>query len=144
MEIRFAEKRDAETLSKLNYEFNGVKKSIESVACSIENNKQETIAVAVKNDEVVGFLCAQKMTSFCYDESYVEFTELYVEAQHRRKGIAGRLIEFLEDYFFALGIKSFRLLTGEANKNARVLYEQKGFNKTDELLYRKELNDRER
>lgn len=144
MEIRFAEKRDAEALSKLNYEFNGVKKDAESVAYSLENNKQEIIAVAVKNDEVVGFLCAQKMTSFCYDDSYAEFTELYVEAQHRQKGIAGKLIEFMEKYFFALGIKSLCLLTGEANKNARALYEQKGFNKTDELLYRKNLNDTER
>ena len=144
MEIRFAEKRDAEALAKLNYEFNGIKKDAENVAYSLENNKQEIIAVAEKNDEVVGFLCAQKMTSFCYDESYAEFTELYVEAQHRHKGIAGRLIEFLEEYFFTLGIKSLCLLTGEANKNARVLYEQKGFNKTDELLYRKNLNDSER
>jgi GNAT superfamily N-acetyltransferase len=56
------------------------------------NKSTELVAVAVNNDKIVGFACAQRFDSFCYNEPQAEITELYVEEAARKKGVATLLI----------------------------------------------------
>lgn len=137
IEYKLASAGDGEGLARLNYEFNGVDIGVENIARSLEKNKAESVAVASKNGKIAGFLCGQKIESFCYAAPYAELTELYVAPEERNKGIATGLIRFLEDYYAENGVKSFVIQTNASNTNAQGLYERLGYKKVMELLYRK-------
>ncbi len=137
IDFRLAAAGDCEGLARLNYEFNGVDVGAGKIALSLEKNGRESVAVAIKNDKIVGFLCGQLIESFCYGAPYAELTELYVVPKERNKGIATELIGFLEAHYASRGVRSFALQTSASNKNAQGLYEKLGYKKVTEILYRK-------
>lgn len=97
----------------------------------------ETVAIALVDEEPAGLLCGQKLRSMCYNEDYVELTELFVAEEFRRMGVASRLMEFLEAYYREQGIHSFQLFTGGENHAAQALYRRLGFFTTNEVFMRK-------
>jgi ribosomal protein S18 acetylase RimI-like enzyme len=137
--VRLATKNDAEELSRLNQEFNGGDRIHGSEIIESLNKSTELIAVAVINDKVVGFACAQSFKSFCYQELQAEITEMYVEEASRRKGIASSLISFLEGNLQARGVKNIKVLTGRENNSAIKTYEICNYVKDDELVLHKRL-----
>lgn len=71
--IRFATPDDATALAELNLAFNEVDRPVDRIRESLKQTQtvspdREIVAVAVCEDEVVGFACARASTSFCYDE----------------------------------------------------------------------------
>jgi ribosomal protein S18 acetylase RimI-like enzyme len=138
-DVRLATKNDAKELSRLNQEFNGGDRSHASEIIESLNKSTELIAVAVINDKVVGFACAQSFKSFCYQELQAEITEMYVEEASRRKGIASSLISFLEGNLQARGVKNIKVLTGRENNSAIKTYEICNYVKDDELVLHKRL-----
>lgn len=67
----------------------------------------------------------------------LKWVELFVDEQHRRKGIASRLMEYAESYYSDKNIGGFQLFTGGVNISAQRFYEHIGYSKTDEIMYRK-------
>lgn len=136
--IRLATAQDAPVLRILNDAFNGVEAARpERLRQCLRENPQETVALAFVGEEPAGFLCGQRLRSMCYDVDYVELTELYVAEEFRRRGVATRLMEFLEQAYRAQGIECFQLLTGADNAAAQALYKRLGFWQTPEIFMRK-------
>lgn len=136
--IRLARKDDAESLAKLNEEFNGVGVSLKHVTESIITGN-ELIAIAEYNDSIVGFACAQSYTSFCYNYVQGEITEMYVREPYRRKGIAKSLIAFLEERLKLQDVKTVKILTGISNEPAKRLYHSSGYVIKNEAVMQKKL-----
>ncbi len=140
MKIRVADVSDVDSLFELNKMFNGDEITTEKIiADSISNNKQETVFVAIVDNETVGFCCVQLFKSMCYDSNYVEITELFVEEECRNQGIATALMKYTEEYFLNRGIKGYQLFTGKYNEVAQAFYENIGYKKSNEIMYRKRL-----
>jgi ribosomal protein S18 acetylase RimI-like enzyme len=59
--------------------------------------------------------------------------------QHRRKGIATRLIKYAESYYSDKNIGGFQLFTGGENISAQRFYEHLSYSRTDEIMYRKRM-----
>ncbi|MFC3747742.1 GNAT family N-acetyltransferase [Paenibacillus sp. GCM10012306] len=137
--VRLATLHDAESLSRLNHEFNGGDQRSVSDIIKCLNSNNELVAVATIMDEVVGFACAQSMQSFCYNEAYGEITEMYVQESARRNGVATSLISFLEDQLHTRGVKTVKILTGRDNNPAIKTYELSGYVKDDEVMLKKKL-----
>ncbi len=132
--VRRANADDAAQLEQLNNEFNGAgQTSLENIKASLENNAQELVIVSEEDDVLVGFACLQIKKSFCYDDCMPEITELYVKADYRKRGIAGSLIGFAEDYCRRnLNAHKIELLTGENNTAAQTAYERMGYREDGE------------
>jgi len=129
--VRLVNENDAEKLFVLNEELQK-QKNINS----IESNKQEIIIMAEYNNKVVGFCCVQIMKSICYFTIHAEITELYVQEFYRRKGIATKLMKYIENFCYnEYGIKDFHLLTGGKNITAQKLYESLDYKFKDRKLY---------
>lgn len=138
MIIRRAVAQDASSLLRLNVAFNGPGNVSEaSIAASIRDNTQERVFVAEYDGQLIGFCCVQEFKSFCYDRNYVEITELFVDQAFRRKGVARRLVTYVEQQYFDQKIGGFQLFTGGANSTAQRFYENLGYTKSDEIMYRK-------
>lgn len=133
--IRLAAPEDAEQLFRLNEEFNGEgENTVENIRRSLAENRREVVVVAEGEGELAGFLCIQLKRSFCYRELKPEMTELFVNEKYRRRGFAGSLMAFGEEYcrerFSACG---FELLTGEDNLEAQALYAALGYGRDGEI-----------
>lgn len=140
--IRKAIISDAEELFRLNEDFNdkGVTQ-LSLLKKSLLNNDQEMVFVALVNNKIVGFCCVQIFKSMCYSKYYAEITELYIDKNFRRMGIAAKMFEFIEEYFKDENIGGYQLFTGEDNHVAQSFYEKQGYVKSSEIMYRKRLNE---
>ncbi|MHA7584219.1 GNAT family N-acetyltransferase [Paenibacillus vandeheii] len=138
MVIRWANANDAEDLLKLNDAFNGVGTSVDEVKDSLALS-DELIALAVINDQAVGFACAQYFKSFCYRGFQGEITEMYITQVARRRGLATLLISFIEDELRARGVTNMKILTGQRNEMAIKTYEKSNYARTEEVLLQKKL-----
>ncbi|MBO0991806.1 GNAT family N-acetyltransferase [Bacillus sp. SD088] len=140
VEIRLATANDAEELSILNQEFNGgARRPILKISESLMKNS-ELVAVAVRNNRLVGFACAQISTSFCYEDLFGEITEMYVKEIARHKGIATSLLEFLEKRLCAHGVKEIKILTGAKNVGAIRTYTKSNYITQDEVVFLKAID----
>ncbi|MDE6211090.1 MAG: GNAT family N-acetyltransferase [Clostridia bacterium] len=137
--IRLATPLDAQQLFLLNEEFNGKGVvTLDIIKERLENNKCEIIVVSEENGVVVGFVCAQVMISFCYSKTYAEITEVFVTKEHRRKGYASKMIEFIQDYCKEnFCVENFQLFTGRNNRKAKRLYKSLGYRRDNATLMRK-------
>lgn len=127
--VRIAAVSDAEQLCVLNEAFNGKgETTIENIRKSLLNNQQEVVIVDDENDILVGFVCVQLKKSFCYDEYMPEITEVYVNPDYRKRGIASKMITFAEDYCSKnYPLHKYELLTGKENIIAQSVYGKLGY-----------------
>ena len=133
--IRLATVNDAEQLDILNEEFNGRgETTLAGIRDSLLNNKQEIVVVAGEDNILVGFVCVQLKRSFCYNECTAEITEVYVKEEYRKRGIAGAMISYAEDYCHKnFSVHKFELLTGKSNFSAQSLYGRLGYEEDGEI-----------
>lgn len=140
-EVRAARPEDAEALVRLNRAFNGPSVSdAEAVRASIEQNRDEIVILATADGQGAGFCCARVMRSMCYPEPMAEITELYVDAEFRRQGLATRMIRRAEEICRERGAAEIHLLTGGENRPARAFYERMGYRLDKEVHYGKALD----
>lgn len=139
--IRTATLNDAEQLNILNIEFNGENEaSLENIKNSLMNNKSEAVIVSEEDGILVGFVCVQLKKSFCYDDFMPEITEVYVKPEYRKRGIAGQMISFAEDYCQKnYPLHKFELLTGKRNLIAQSVYQRLGYADDNEVHMSKRL-----
>ena len=140
--VRLANINDAQQLYELNKLFNGENtSSIENVNFSLLYNKNEVIIVDEKDNNLTGFICLQIKTSFCYEKSSAEITELYIKEEYRNKDIAKSLLHFTEKYCKEkLNINKVELITNKANIKAQSLYKKSGYAMQDHIHFIKKIN----
>src|SRR5262245_51848570 len=63
--------------------------------------------------------------------------ELYIREPHRRRGLAGRALAFVEDVCRALGVSALHLEVGRANTRAQAVYQKAGFEDRSNFLLTK-------
>lgn len=103
-QVRLATEKDAIALSLLNHQFNGGEKIDPEIIKESLHVGHELVVVAVVNEQVVGFACAQSFQSFCYTSSVGEITEMYVEEAARGMGLATSMISLLEGELLRRGV----------------------------------------
>ena len=136
--IRLALPSDAEALCRLNAAFNGGGlPDAGRIRRYLAQDHSEIVCIAEHDGCAVGFCCAQVTESVCYPGKTGEITELYVQPDARRLGIASALVRFAERQCVARGATELSLLTGRTNLAARALYESLGFSADDEVHYAK-------
>jgi GNAT superfamily N-acetyltransferase len=119
LEIRVATPEDAPELGRLNAAFNGVQEPPERLAARLADPKcVETPIIAQVEGRAVGFACLRLVPSLCYDPTYAELTELFVEEACRRRGIGQALVAYAEQLV---------LLTGLGNAQGQAFYRALGY-----------------
>lgn len=143
--IRLAKKEDAQQLLRLCNQFNGEgETSAAHIEQSILQNRQEIAVVAEEDGVLAGFVCVQMKKSLCYHAVSPEITEVFVCEEHRRKGLASKMIAFAEAYCMEQnGVRRFELQTGEENFAAQALYRSLGYYEENEILMEKAMGQTE-
>lgn len=143
--IRLASLEDARELARLNRLFNGPPGTSEDmVRRSLKENPREIVVVAepawTATSRLSGFICLQLKYSFCYQLPTAEVTEVFVEKDSRRQGLAGAMLRFGEEYARTnFQAEEFSLLTGEDNFLAQNLYKSLGYVREDEVMFAKSI-----
>ncbi len=86
-------------------------------------------AVARAQQRVIGGVAVGIMTEipiYIYDR-YAFIHDLAVAADHRRQGVATRLVQFATDWAAGNGVNQLRLMAAEPNAAARGLFSHLGF-----------------
>lgn len=137
--VRIATVNDAEHLYLLNDEFNGRgETTIDNIKDSLLNNKQEVVIVAEENNNLTGFVCVQLKKSFCYDDYMPEITEVYVQPEYRKKGVASAMIACAEQYCSNhYHLHKYELLTGNDNYIAQSVYNKLSYEEDGEMHFSK-------
>ncbi|NJJ41534.1 GNAT family N-acetyltransferase [Paenibacillus apii] len=61
------------------------------------------------------------------DEDHVELKRFFVEPEYRNKGIAGKIVQRLEEEAASLGYKGIKLETGDLQTEAVGFYKKNGY-----------------
>jgi ribosomal protein S18 acetylase RimI-like enzyme len=130
--IEPAREIDAQALARLFMEFNHPYREVlvtpEQVMKRLARcEKTETTYVARVNDNVVGLICLRIVPNMSDDEPYAEITDLFVEEQSRRLGVAQQLIVHAEEVARLSGAQSLVVITGVGNDAAQSLYRKCDF-----------------
>ena len=85
---------------------------------------------------MVGFLCSQALRSLCYDEPWVEITELYVVPAHRGRGAGRALVGAAMRRAQEAGASEVVLRTNARNSAAQNLFARIGLEAAPQLVFR--------
>jgi len=88
----------------------------------ILKNTKDTIFVAAKGDEVIGYIHGSPY-ELLFKDSLVNILGLVVNGQHRNLGVGGSLIEKLEGWAKESGFSGVRLVSGADRLDAHKFYE---------------------
>jgi len=125
--VREATEDDAQVLAELNTVFNGVRRSTAEIQHAMKAAApQEDTLLAEESGTVVGFLCYQALHSLCYDEPWVEITELYVVPAQRGHGAGKALVEAAMSRAQEAGASELVVRTNVRNSAAQNLCTQMG------------------
>lgn len=97
------------------------------------------ILVAVENDEILGGLTAYEFVKYKSEETEMFLYEIGVEERHRRKGVAGKLLEGLRKICAEKNISTIFVATEIGNEAARKFYEKTGGKFENAALYTYEI-----
>ena len=139
--IRVATKVDIQGLARLNSIFNDVDETAEAISSRLDDPAcAEIPIVAVTENQVVGFAGLRIVPNIFYPGAHAEITELFVEEQHRRQGIASALMRYAEEIAQSRSAKEIVLHTSEDNQAARKFYAAMGYEEWELVLGRELTN----
>lgn len=141
--IRLANSNDAAELYRLNSEFNDPEEAdIEYIEDMLESNSQEFVVVSENLEKHIlnGYICVQLKRSMAHSCIMPEMTEVFVQEEYRRQGIAKEMIAFAELYIKSCyPVKKLELLTRKDNFIGQALYRNSGFSEDIEMHMSKKL-----
>ncbi len=131
-EIRRAGAGDAAKVARLLHDFNSeYDEPTPSVPVLAERLGEllgdGAITVLLAGDPPLGFALFRLRPSLWAKASDTYLEELYVVPEHRRQGIGRALLEASIEAAREARANHFELTTGETDKEARALYESRGF-----------------
>ena len=98
----------------------------------LTNTKSVIIKATEPSGEIVGNIIGTTKREICI--SVGRIFSLCVLDVYRKKGIATRLVQLLEEEFSLRGIKKIRLEVSTHNNIARMFYERQGYQMTTGVL----------
>ncbi len=143
LEIRTAQERDLERLTELHRQisqfhfeqaprvFNAPSEKDKAFLNRVLSDENRWFAVAVENDQVVGFITAKvdvnETVSFMSFEPICRINTVVVDEAHRSKSIGGALLKACREWSEGQGAVETRLEVMAFNPSAKKLYERHGF-----------------
>lgn len=135
--IRKANASDAESLARLNAEFNEVEVDSERFRAAILSDEgHETILVAENANKLVGFLSLLRIVSASYHVPSFEVAELYVQPKYRKSGAGIALLEHAALQAPPQVDVEIVVRTRATNEAARSLFARAGYVQTEQVVYR--------
>lgn len=139
-QVRIARPEDAPALAALNQALNGLSVAPEQVAARLHTGSHpEVVLLAEAEGQVVGFVCIQVLTSFCYAQPWAEVMEVYVSPAYRRRGFGRALVQAAEQYAQQQGATDLLVRTGAANQAGQALYQGLGYVQQSQVSFQKSL-----
>jgi len=86
----------------------------------------ETVIVAEVGERIAGF-ASLRVTDSLDPAPYAELTDLFVEPEARRLGVASRLVKYVEGIARERGATHLVVLTGQKNTEAQAFYRSAGY-----------------
>ncbi len=126
--VRVATPDDAAAILHLNEIFNDVRATEAQIRAQIARCQGiETALLAEVAGQVVGFLCLRLLPQICDPETYAEVSELFVDDEFRRIGVARALMERAAEMAREAGAAQLILMTGFKNVGGQRFYHSQGF-----------------
>jgi ribosomal protein S18 acetylase RimI-like enzyme len=126
--IRQATPDDATELARMLDQFDRMGATPEQVAARMRACQSVlTTYVGEIDGQPVGFACLRLVPHVQGDEPYAELTDIYVDAQFRRQGVARALIARVEAAARAAGASEVVIITGFDNEDAQAAYRAVGY-----------------
>lgn len=142
--IRFAEEKDLDRINELRKQVNdihvegrpdmfkpGFGVELREFAKVILNGENSDIIVAERNGEICGMVCVDYVnkpeTPFSHARNFYHVQEIAVDVNHRRKGVAKELLEFMVADAKKRGLSRIELDVWEFNELAIEFYQAVGF-----------------
>ena len=145
MTIRQASIRDIDELAvlfaqyRVFYQQTFVTEAAKQFLVERITNRESIIFIAIDEGQTAGFAQLYPSFSSVSMRKIWILNDLFVSAEHRRKGIAQALINEVVGYCKKTGSKRVVLSTAHDNFNAQKLYEKLGFNRSDFYNYELEI-----
>jgi GNAT superfamily N-acetyltransferase len=128
MTIRPATPDDAAAIHHLNEVYNDVRATVAQIREQITRcQATETALLAEVDGRAVGFLCLRLLPQITDAHPYAEVSELFVEAEFRRSGVARALMDRAVAMAKAAGAKEIILMTGFKNTGGQRFYHNQDF-----------------
>lgn len=86
----------------------------------------ETVVIAEVENKLVGF-ASLRVTDSLDPDPYAELTDLFVESESRRLGVASKLVKYSEGIARERGATHLVVLTGTKNTEAQAFYRSAGY-----------------
>jgi len=142
VEIRIATTSDIEGLCPLLTEFFAYNAELQPIYCSaaaesgeypksmIESENSDFL-VAVDNENIVGFIHINQMSTPAYDSivphEYAEIMAFMVTASYREQGVGTKLLDYAKDWSKSRNLEYIELLSLVNASEATEFYEKKDF-----------------
>ena len=144
MLVRFAKENELERVNELRKQVNdlhvagkpdvfkpGFGPELRDFINVIWNDPTENIVVAEDDGFICGFAVINHITKpespFMKERDFLDIDEFCVDEEHRRKGVATAMIEFIKDFAKENGFHRIELNMWEFNQGALAFYEAAGF-----------------
>ena len=144
MEVRFARENELDRINELRKQVNdvhvngrpdvfkpGFPDELRDFIHVIWQDPNQNIVVAVEDGVICGFAIINHIVKpenpFMYERNFLDIDEFCVDKDHRRKGVATALIDFIREYAREQGFKRLELNMWEFNESALAFYESAGF-----------------
>ena len=144
MLVRFAKENELERVNELRKQVNdlhvagkpevfkpGFGDELRNFINVIWNDPNENIVVAEDDGFICGFAVINHISKpespFMKERDFLDIDEFCVDEDHRRKGVATAMIEFIKDFAKENGFHRIELNMWEFNQGALAFYEAAGF-----------------
>lgn len=141
--VRYAKREELESVNKIRKQVNEVHvkgrpdlfredgwQFIEPFVYTKFDEENSGVIVAAIEDEIVGFAVVQYIvrpeSPYNKEQKYFHIEEFGVNEDHRRKGIATAMIDFVKEDARKRGFKKIELDMWEFNQDALAFYESAG------------------
>lgn len=144
MEIRFAKEDELEQINVLRKQVNdihiagkpdvfkpGFGEELQEHIKDIWNDPEQEVVVADEDGVLCGFAVLHHINKpenpYMKERDFLDIDEFCVDENHRRQGVATKLVSFIKDYAKEKGFQRLELNMWEFNKDALAFYESVGF-----------------
>lgn len=144
--VRLAEEKDLSTVNALRKQVNeihaagrpdffkaGFGEELANVAYSLLNEENKDILVVERDGVVCGMACVEYVfkseTPYSLERNFYHVTELAVDKEHRRQGVARELLEFIKIDAKRRKLNTIELNVWAFNESAIEFYSVMGFQK---------------